>query len=129
MSVCLSVFIGVRFFSLIDFKIDKQLPFGTLKTKQIFFALNPSHPLHLPKKGNFQGISITPQPFHGITSNFQISCLISIHSFWKKSQPQLPPKLSNHLKYEFLHFQLLTSPRWLKISRFHFDIPFLHRRF
>merc|ERR1711978_404253 len=78
-SVCVCV--CVRFFGLIDFKIGRQLPFGPLKTKQnFFFALKPSP----PQKGNFLGILITPEPFDGFSSKFQITCLILIRNFWKK---------------------------------------------
>ena len=51
----------------------------TLKTF-FFFAQNPSP----PQKVKFLGISITPEPFDGFSSKFQISCVIPIHCFWKK---------------------------------------------
>ena len=51
-------------------------------TKDIFFAQNPSPPP--PQKVKFLGISITPEPFDGFSSKFQISCVIPIHCFWKK---------------------------------------------
>ena len=85
MSFCLS-FLSFR---LIDPKICRQLPFGPINTKQNFFALNP----YPTKKGNFLGISITPEPFDGFSSKFQLSCLIPLHCFWEKILNPPPTQL------------------------------------
>ena len=85
MSFCLS-FLSFR---LIDPKICRQLPFGPINTKQNFFALNP----YPTKKGNFLGISITPEPFDGFSSKFQLSCLIPLHCCWEKILNPPPTQL------------------------------------
>ena len=51
-------------------------------TKDIFFLPKTLPPP--PPKGKIPGISITPEPFDGFSSKFQISCVIPIHCFWKK---------------------------------------------
>ena len=85
MSFCLS-FLSFR---LIDPKICRQLPFGPINIKQNFFALNP----YPTKKRNFLGISITPEPFDGFSSKFQLSCLIPLHCFWEKILNPPPTQL------------------------------------
>ena len=70
LSVYLSFCASVCFFGLIDFKIGRQLQFGPLKIKQSFCPK-----LSLSPKGNFLGILITPEPFDGFSSKFQITCL------------------------------------------------------
>ena len=136
--VCVCVYVCVRFFGLINFKIGKQLLLGPLKTKPIFFGPKPFPSPTPPQKGNSLGISITPQPFDGFSSNFQITCLILIRNFWKKNLSRtshlnwvITQPLLKYDKFWILYFCPLTPPRRLKISTSHFQlcIPLLHRRF
>ena len=130
MSICASV----RFFGLIDPKIGRQLPFGPLKTKQIFFCPKPFPSPKGKFSRNLNYSSTLWWILLKISDELSYTHMLPLeknlgrtpHLIWVITQPLL-----KYVKFWYLHFCPLTPPRRLKISTFHFQlcIPLLRRRF